>query len=343
MNPFFALKRYCIFRLEQDPNPWGCALGQSFGGFCMMTYLSLVPNPPRICLLTGGIAPMLTPVFEAYTSLWHRVKERSLRYYEMYPGDIPLVKRIIQKLLKEPAQLPSGGTLTARRFLQLGLGLGGSPSSFASFHALLSTAMVTSDGTDSEFTRAFFKAIDSTQNFDDNPIYFWMHESIYGDGRNNSPTGWAAHRAYETLLESNQEFDYRHTSLSINDDSQPTLFFGEMVFPWMPEDFAELSGVGMQMVANALAAKEDWNSLYVGEHMRKVLGDGTSKAAAAVYHDDMYVDFDACMKVASRGGPLEKCNIWVTNDYQHSGLRDGGSQIFSKIYGMATGGIRTPS
>jgi len=308
-----------------------------------MTYLSQIDNPPRICLLTGGIAPMLTPVLDAYTALWGRVKERSLQYYEMYPGDVAVVKTIVQKLLKEAAELPSGGTLTARRFLQLGLALGGSPTAFASFHAMLSTAMVNSDGSDSDFTRAFLKYVDSAQNFDDHPIYFWLHESIYGDGpQMNSPTNWAAHNAYEALAASNKEYDYKYTSSS-NDSNLPTLFFGEMVFPWMPKDFADVSGVGLQAVANSLAAKTDWPPLYDGDHMRKVLGDGTCKAAAAVYYDDMYVDFDACMKVTARGGPLQGCKVWVTNEYQHSGLRDGGSEIFSKLYGMATGGIRTPS
>ena len=119
-------------------------------------------------------------------------------------------------------------------------------------------------------------------------------------------------------MKSNKEFDYHYTS-SLDDDSQPTLFFGEMVFPWMPEDYEELSGVGVQALANELAAKKDWDSLFDPEHMRKVLGDGTCTAAAAVYHEDMYVDFDACMKVVARGGPLEHCKLWVTNEYQHSG------------------------
>ena len=286
---------------------------------------------------------MLTPVYDVYTTLWGRVKDRSLQYYEMYPEDILIVKKIVQKLLKDPPTLPSGGTLTARRFLQLGLGLGGSPSSFASFHNMLSTAMVNSESSDSDFTRAFLKYIDTAQSFDDHPIYFWLHESIYGDGPTNSPTNWAAHRAYEALTESKKEFSYKYTSSLINDDTQPTLFFGEMVFPWMPEDFEELSGVGMQAVANELATKADWGSLYDAENMQKVLRDGKCKAAAAVYHDDLYVDFGASVKVAARGGPLEKCKIWVTNEYQHSGLRDAGSAIFDKLYGMAIGEIRTPS
>ncbi|CAB9529102.1 proline iminopeptidase [Seminavis robusta] len=325
-----------------EPRPWGLSMGQSFGGFCTMTYLSTIEHPPRICLLTGGIAPMLTPAFDAYTSLWKTCQERNLRYYEMYPGDIRRVKQIVQSLLKQPMKLPSGGTLTARRFLMLGIALGGSPSAFATFHSMIATATLSDDTV--VFTRAFLKYMDSAQSFDDHPIYFWLHESIYGDGSDrNSPTNWAAHRAYEALAASNKEFDYQYTSSQVDDDSQPTLFFGEHVFPFMPEDFAELSGVGLTKVANNLASKTDWGPLYDGEHMRKVLSNGSCKAAAAVYHEDMYVDFDAAMKVAKRGAPLEKCKLWVSNEYQHSGLRDNGANIFEKLYGMATGGIRTPS
>lgn len=332
---------------DDIPRPYGCALGQSYGGFCLMTYLSQISYPPRICLLTGGIAPMLTPPYNVYEATWNRVKDRSFKYYEMYPGDIPVVKKIVQTLLEKPITLPSGSILTARRFLQIGMSLGGSPSSFANIHRLLSNAFLNPDD-DSVFTRAFLKAMDSEQPFDDHPIYYLLHESIYADGGGNSqsppPTNWAAHRAFEAKIQTPSEWDYRLTS-ALKSDARPTLFFGEMVFPWMSHgDFAEVSGVGMRLLAQSLAEKTDWGPLYDKERMRTVLEDGTlSRAAAAVYYDDLYVDFDASMRVTKRGGPLEKCKVWVTNDYQHSGLRDDGATIFAKLHGMATGSVRTPS
>jgi len=328
----------------EKPRPWGGALGQSFGGFCLMSYLSLIEDPPRVILFTGGIAPMLTPVYEVYARLWDIVKERNLRYYDMYPGDVALVKNIVRKLMSEPSRLPSGGTLTARRFLQLGLALGSSPSSFASLHALISSAFLeTGDNIDEselEFTRAFLKDVEVRQSFDDAPIYFWLHEAIYGDGSFNGATEWAAHRAYLDKVKIAPEFDYNLTSSVA--DARPVLFFGEMVFPWMAEDFAELRGVGLTAVADALALKTDWGPLFDSAKMRSAL-DGKCKAAAVAYHEDMYVLFDACQKVTARGGPLEKCKVWVTNEYQHSGLRDDGAKIFVKLYGMATGSVRTPS
>jgi len=260
----------------------------------------------------------------------------------MYPGDITVVKTIVKKVLEEPQKLPSGGTLTARRFLQLGMGLGGSPSAFASLHNKLANAFVQETTDQVVFTKAFLKSFDMDQPFDDYPIYYFMHESIYADGPENSPTNWAADRAYKNKNQTPSDFDYKLTS-RMESDAKPTIFFGEMVFPWMSEDYAECGDVGCQHMANALATKSDWPKLYNGEHIRQVLGDGRSRAAAASYLDDMYVDWECTKKVLARGGPLEKCKAYVTNEYQHSGLRDDGANIFAKLHGMAMGSVRTPS
>ena len=193
------------------------------------------------------------------------------------------------------------------------------------------------------FSRAFLKQIEMQQSFDDHPIYFWLHEACYADGVERSPTNWAADTAYNQLIsDGNSEFDYRYTSASSSDDT-PTLFFGEHVFPWMSEDFIELSGVGLQMVAHQLATKSDWNPLYDADQMKAILQDERTRAAAAIYHDDMYVEFDASMKVIARDGPMGKCKVYITNEYQHSGLRDNGAKLFTKLHGMAKGGTRTPS
>ena len=328
---------------SSEPRPWGASLGQSFGGFCSMTYLSLVEHPPQTMLWTGGIAPQLTPCYDVYFSLWERVRDRSLQYYDMFPSDVPLVKTIVRSLVNHPVDLPSGGRLTARRFLQLGLGLGGTPSAFAALHQLISTALMqdTTGSSQGEFVfrRSFLKQIEIQQSFDDAPIYFWLHESIYGDGPGES-TNWAAHRAYVQKCQESSDFDYTLTCRE--GDNRPVLFFGEMVFPWMAEDYAELRGVGLAAVAARLAQKSDWSPLYNAERMRTAL-DSSVRAAAAVYYDDMYVDFDACAQVTKRGGPLEKCKVWISNEYQHSGLRDDGAKIFTKLLGMAKGNIRTPS
>jgi len=254
-----------------------------------------------------------------------------------------IVKHLRRRLEQKPQPLPSGGLLTARRFLQLGIALGGSPSSFASLHNLFQSAFLQGTEEDElpEFNRAFLKQVEIDQSYDDCPIYFWLHESIYADGPEHSPTQWAAQRSYDTIVAQDPSFDYRKTCALDSED--PVIFFGEMTFPWMVQDFGELRGVGLSRVAHEIANKTDWPSLYDTAQMQNILRSGKTQAAAAVYVDDMYVDFDCCRKLTTRGGPLEGVKVWITNDYQHSGLRDDGANIFKKIHGMATGKIRTPS
>jgi hypothetical protein len=209
-----------------------------------------------------------------------------------------------------------------------------------------------------EFSRGFLKVVDHAQPFDEYPIYFWLHESIYADGNSKDlsnqrsldsvvdvATNWSADSAFVGKISARSsdgaEYDYRVTSQEDND--LPVLFFGEMVFPWMTEDYAECGGLGCTALADSIATKKDWGPLYDADHMRSVLEDGRSRSAAAVYFEDIYVDFDLSMQVTARGGPLEKCKVYVTNEYQHSGIRDNGAAIFDKLHGMATGSIRTPS
>jgi hypothetical protein len=57
----------------------------------------------------------------------------------------------------------------------------------------------------------------------------------------------------------------------------------------------------------------------------------------------MYVDFDCAMKLVNRDGPMEGVKVWITNEYQHSGLRDDGANILSKLVSMAKGTVHVPS
>lgn len=56
--------------------------------------------------------------------------------------------------------------------------------------------------------------------------------------------------------------------------------------------------------------------------------------AAAVYYDDMYVNFKLALDTASQ---IEGIRPWITNEYMHSGLRDGGGQVLGHLLGMLKG------
>ena len=105
----------------------------------------------------------------------------------------------------------------------------GSPSAFASLHSLISSAFI--DDNDDDFSRAFLKGMDSVQPFDDHPIYYLLHESIYADGNNHSnPTRWSAHRTYK-VWDQSALMNYRTFVDDVSNET-PIILFGEVVFPW---------------------------------------------------------------------------------------------------------------
>ena len=80
-------------RAELGVDRWSI-LGQSFGGFTGMTYLSIAPEGLREAFLTGGLAPIGRPIDDVYSATYRRVIEWNERYYARYPEDRARVQAI---------------------------------------------------------------------------------------------------------------------------------------------------------------------------------------------------------------------------------------------------------
>jgi pimeloyl-ACP methyl ester carboxylesterase len=65
--------------------------GQSFGGFCVLTYLSKYPQGLREAFTTGGLAPISQSADQVYEATFQRVMERNKAFYSKYPEDIEVV------------------------------------------------------------------------------------------------------------------------------------------------------------------------------------------------------------------------------------------------------------
>jgi len=107
-------------------------IGQSFGGFIMLSYLSLfgTQNLER-CLFTCALPPVGKTADDLYQKTYKRMAVRNAAYYHRFPEDVAKVKEIVNFLEeKNGVATPNGGTLTVDRFLMLGLGLGRKEGSF---------------------------------------------------------------------------------------------------------------------------------------------------------------------------------------------------------------------
>ncbi len=82
-------------------------LGQSFGGMCVTTYLSLAPEGLREAFMTGGIPALGPRIDEVYGRTYARVLERNRRYYERYPADRERALALHERLDSHELKLPS--------------------------------------------------------------------------------------------------------------------------------------------------------------------------------------------------------------------------------------------
>jgi pimeloyl-ACP methyl ester carboxylesterase len=256
-------------------------LGQSFGGFCALHYLSVAPQSLREVIFTGGVPPVGRPVDDVYRATYATMLERNRRYYRRYPGDRDRVRAVLEMCDAGELVLP-GGTLTGRWFRQVGNLLGMSDGA-EHLHYLLER-----DPRSPAFAWDLAAMLPFTGR---NPLYAVIHEACYADGE---ATRWSADRVMPD--------EFRE---------DPTLLTGEHVYPWMFEDDQQLAPL---REAAGLLAERAWPRLYDPEALARC----EVPCAAAVYAEDAYVDRAFSEQTAAL---VPTMRTWVTNEYEHNGLR----------------------
>ncbi|HEV3275172.1 MAG TPA: alpha/beta fold hydrolase [Candidatus Dormibacteraeota bacterium] len=282
--------------------------GQSFGGFCSLTYLSFLPEHIRGVIITGGFAPVLHETEEICTRLFNHVATLNAKYYALFPEDATRVRRIVDHLETNTEIDGRGQRLSARRFLMLGAVLGHQHGA-AELHAVIERA-------DNDLDQlhllggAVHTDVAAMMSPATNPVYTVLHEAAYSNG---PATRWAAERA---------RLADRRFAL----EAQPVpCFTGEAVFPWMLEELAELRP--LQDVAHVLAEHEGWPPLYDISRLRT----NTVPVVGTVYWDDEYVERAMALETVSL---LGTCRPWITNEYEHGAYRVDPKRVADRLFSM---------
>jgi len=259
-------------------------LGQSFGGFTTLAYLSVAPESLHRVYFTGGLSAVGLDPVHVYATCYDKMREASQRYYRRFPTHRDRMRRLADRAAAGGIVLPDGEVVSVSRLRSLGMLLGGDHG-WQQLWQLLEH--------DPE-TNAFRYDLATALPFGGrNPMYYVLHESSYADG---FVTDWAAERA--------EPDDFK-------DDV--TLLTGEHVrrdwartVPWM-QPWAE--------VVDLLAA-HPWGRLYDADRIRAADPTG----AAAVYATDVYVPMEYSLETAAL---MPGVRTWVTSEHEHSGLRTG--------------------
>lgn len=299
-----------MFREQIAGGKQWTSLGQSYGGFITLTYLSRAPEGLAGCLVTGGLSGLRASAKDVYAHTFPRIARKNAAYYERYPDDVAVVRRIADHLAAQEVLLPDGSRLSPERFRLIG-SIFGMSYGFEHVHWLLETAWDGKPGS-SALSDRFREAVMAETSYANGPIYA-LQEYCYGGP--GLPTGWAADRE----LAARPEFAA---------DADPLLFTGETMFRWMFDQIPLLQPFAE--AADLLAAIDDWPALYDDERLAR----NTVPVVAAVYFDDMYVDAELSMDTAQRVGNVR---AWVTNEYEHDGLRSG--PVVERLMDMLAGKV----
>jgi pimeloyl-ACP methyl ester carboxylesterase len=290
--------------------PWS-VLGQSFGGFCTVTYLSQAPGGIREAFITGGLPGITVTADDVYRITYRQVAANNRAHYRSYPEDIEQARRIARALASAPVMLAGGGRLTVERFQSIGQMLGSSTGSHK-LHYLLEDPFA-----GGELSDDFLSQMQQFLTFSAGPLYALLHEACYAQG---AATNWSAQR----VLAEFPEFD----AAPAIDGAEPLMFTGEMIYPWVFEHDPVLRPLAE--AGELLAAKDDWPRLYDADQLART----DAPVSAAIYFDDMYVPRELSVQTADVVTGLRR---WVTSEYQHDGLRVSNGAVLDRLIALARG------
>lgn len=273
-------------------------LGQSFGGFCALHYLSAAPGSLSEVFFTGGLPPVGRPVDEVYATTFRAMRRLSRDHLRRFPEDGERLTGVLARCDAGEVTGPDGEPVSRRRLRTLGAQLG-MDGGAEQVHHLLER---------DPGSPAFAHDLAALLPFDSrNPLYAVLHESSYADG---GATRWSAERV--------EPDDFRGDS---------SLLTAEHLYPW---HFEEVPGLRPYRDVAALLAEHTWPSLYDAD----VLAGVDVPCAAVVYADDPYVDRQLSEETAAL---LPSMRPWLTNEYLHNGLRTDGGRVLDRLIGLARG------
>lgn len=310
-----------LLRGEINAGKKWTSLGQSYGGFINTSYLSLAPEGLSAVYYTGGL-PGLVSIDEIYRRTYRATAARNEVYFKRYEADQQTLKDVLTHLDTHEEILPTGERLTSRRLRMLGLMLG-TTTGFDQLHYFFEGPFVSVRG-EKRLNTQFLDMVGRQLSHGDSPMYGVLHETIYAGATpalRGQATNWAAERLLDQVGSGIPEGfapapNYRAEN--------PVYLTGEHMYPLIYDEDPALAS--MRELAHELAAFTEWEPVYNPEQ----LANNEVPGAAAVYFEDMFVPTDLSLQTAELAG----IRTWVTNEYQHDGLRANGAAVFQHLQNL---------
>ncbi|MBC6494882.1 alpha/beta fold hydrolase [Microbacterium sp. 4-7] len=259
-------------------------LGQSFGGFTTLAYLSTDADSLADVFITGGLSTVDRHPDEVYALCYDKMRAASEQYYRRFPQHRDVMRGLVDRAAAGDIMLPDGEVVSPSRLRSVGSALG-TNEGWQTLWSLLER-----DAASNAFRHELMHALPYSGR---NPLYFVFHESSYASGH---ATRWSAERT--------EPQDFR-------DDV--TLFTGEHI----RRDWTETVPAFRPWRDVTLALAEfEWPRIYD----EVAIATSGATGAAAVYVNDVYVPLEYSLETARL---LPGVKLWVTSEHEHNGLRSG--------------------
>ncbi|KAJ0107185.1 Alpha/Beta hydrolase protein [Diaporthe amygdali] len=300
-------------------------LGQSYGGYISLTYLSTHPEGLLEVFITGGLPPCGMDIKDYFKVEYTNIVAQNKTFYAMYPDAARLVRSILQLIAQigpRNIHMTGRGYMTGQKLLTLGRQFG-SKVGFPEVYNLLQR-MHTNLSTTGKLSPETIREFEGVLHVDERPLYPILLEQTWCS---EGATRWAAERVASKL----KGFEYLRMDSDGNypDPAQtphglPIYFTANTYCKFHYDTHEEL--IDLKGAAQILA-EHPWECSYDFERLAE--NQLSVPVYAMSFVQDMHLDLGVAEDTAAKVGGL----ILVEDAGWHQDIRHKPSAVLEKLFG----------
>lgn len=314
--------RKCLSLLASRDIKW-TILGQSYGGYISLTYLSMHPEGLQEVFVTGGLPPCGMDLQDYFRVEYRDIVAKNKAWYATYPDADALVRRTLERIAEigpRNIRMTGRGYMTGQKLLTLGRQFG-SKVGFPEVYNLLlriERDLVSTRRLSPETIEEF----ENILHVDERPLYPLLLEQTWCSG---GRTSWAAERVAREL----PGFEYlrRDARGAYPDPAAATppgrpIYFTANTYCRFHydthEELVDLAGAAERL------AQHDWDCPYDYDR----LAANEVPVYAVIFEKDMHLDPGVAVDTAAKVRGLRR----VVDPGWHQDIRYKPAQVLENLF-----------
>lgn len=299
-------------------------LGQSYGGYISLTYLSMFPEGLQDVFITGGLPPCGMKIDDYFRIEYQDIVKQNKSFYQAFPDANVLVRKIlslIKNIGPRKIKMTGRGYLSGHKLLTLGRQFG-SKVGFPEVYGLLQSIKLDLEQTRELHTETSAQ-FESILHVDERPLYPILLEQTWCSG---GKTRWAAERVAREI----EGFDYLHMDHNggyrdpADTPADVPIYFTANTYCRFHydthEELVDLKG------AAEILAEHDWECPYNYEMLSS--NPCEVPVYAVSFEKDMHLDLGVAAKTAAKVGGLR----WVVDPGWHQDIRYKPAEVLTRLF-----------